>query len=136
MKDESEEAEGVKGTSVNASELDDGGPDRGSNSDAVGVLVKMVAAARRAWGAANVGGAIRERESAMSSEVGISSVREDCDPDTVRFLCIVRRVWGEVAYSSYTALPPERLAPSFATSKQTLPAHFQSHPSFCQLSNA
>lgn len=63
MKDESEEAEGVNGTSVNASELDDGGPDRGSNSDAVGVLVKMVAAARRAWGAANVGGAIPEGES-------------------------------------------------------------------------
>lgn len=72
----------------------------------------------------------------MSSEVEISSVREDCDPDTVRFFVYCKVRLGEVAYSSYTALPPERLAPSFATSKQALPAHFQSHPSFCQLSNA
>lgn len=59
--DESEEevsVVGVKGASVNASELDVVGFDEGSTSDAVGVLMKMVAAAWRAWGAAKVGTAI------------------------------------------------------------------------------
>lgn len=78
----------MNGASLNASELDDGGFDRGSTSEPAGVLVKMVAAARRAWGAAKVGGAISgEQELESESESGVRL-------ESVQFKTVLSLVYG------------------------------------------